>query len=1413
MEGTAASIDTGNLLVGGTSCAMGVDIGSAYVSLAVIDNSGGMIHHDYRRHHGKVVETVSKVIADTPNLGFDRVAKTGDGAAQIQEAGPLLDPAVAILYGARQLYPEVRNVIYVGAGSFYLVMLNEQGEYLKHTANTACASGTGAFLDQQASRLGSTPEELHELAAAAQSCPPVATRCAVFAKTDIIHLQQCGYGQEEIAAGICRGMAESTLDTLLKGKTLIGETVVIGGVARNSAIIKYLTEKLGFPVQVPEHPELVGALGVAVYASAEGQLIVPGWRIRKAATDQSARLRRPALKLERSEYPDFTSFDSWINDDESEITLPTKPRAGTHRVVLGIDIGSTSTKAVAMGPAHEPLITIYRKTAGAPIRATQLLFKGIREAAAKYELDLDIVASGTTGSGRKLIKSILRADLEMNEITAHARAAIHLDPEVDTILEIGGQDSKFTQLEDGVVYNSVMNHVCAAGTGSFIEEQAKRLNISIWDYGDKVLGVAPPRTSDRCTVFMERDLDVLLAQGWSRKEVAASVLYSVCENYLNKVVAGQHIGEHVYFQGATARNKALIAAFEQTLGKRITVSHYCHLTGAYGIALLLLDKFPEHTSFPGLAFADSDVQPQNQTCTFCRNECELTVTDVAGEKVGWGMKCGKEYAETKRVVNKTPNYDLFRLRAKLLKEHAGTDPDQPAFTFGIPNSLTTYSFLPLWAHFLRELGGRLVLTKPTSEETRKRGLHFTQADFCAPVIASHGHVAELAALQPDMIFMPHMIRVRPAKVFSDTHFCPFVQSHPSVIKATNLLNDYDGKVVTPVVRYTNGAQGLADELYDKLKDVISITPRQVRAALQAALAAQSAFESEVKAAGRETLKRLRRDEQMGIVVLGRPYNVNDSGINVDLPRKIAEMGVTVIPMDFLPEGELEERWYNMYWNYGQTIVRTARTVLDSDNLFGILFSNFCCGPDSYLMTYFKEIMNERRKPFLTVQFDAHGADAGYVTRVEAAMESFKSWQPRPRLAPATPRKRRQIDANKTVFFAPMDPLGVRLFAAAFQSEGYQVAILREDEETLDIGYKHTLGGECVPCPSTLGSFIKTVEDRGLKPHQAALFMPTAHGPCRFGQYACLDHLLLKKKGWGDVEIISPSAENSYAGLPGRMRRLMWRGLVCSDVITKMMLKTRPYEKHPGTTDLAAEESVIELIECLQAGGKGLPDKLGNAVDRFRAIETVRQQRPSIGIVGEIYVRNNVFINQNVVGCIEELGGEAIRTSVAEWVQYTAFMHRHKAINDPWNLVQRAKAEMSKHYFAKSEHDLFAIADELIHDRMEPPIEDIIRAGQRYLPVEFEGEAILTIGRTLIYIEEEGVDAVVNVSPTFCMPGTTTSSIFAKIEDEKGVPIICNFYDGSGDPNKVLRPHLHCLTRRQGSKDVSVETDVPRSIST
>ena len=988
---------------------LGIDVGSLFVGMVLTDDEGEIVRREYLRHQGEPLKCVRGLIERFPVAEVRGVVRTGSGGRAVPLPGPCLDSIVAGVEAARRLAPDARNILSIGGGSFSLTQLDEAGHYRRSSINSACASGTGAFLDQQALRLQIPPAELAQCAMCYEGRPPgVATRCAVFAKSDMIHLQQEGFSVEAIAAGLCVGLGASTVDGLLDGRALSGKTLLIGGMARNSVVVGAIREKLGVETVVPDSPELAGAYGAALVARQHGvaEPLPRNWMERLAPAEvsgsASADALRPPLELKLSRYPDFTWHDHWINEDDSEVAI-VAPQRGAVRVALGIDIGSTSTKATVLDERNGVVGWVYRKTAGNPIRAVQLVFKAFREMEKRGGFTLDIRGVGTTGSGRKMIKEVIGADLAMNEITAHARAAVFIDPEVDSIIELGGQDAKFTQLQNGMVYNSVMNYVCAAGTGSFIEEQAHKLGLPLSEYADRAMGQACPRTSDRCTVYMERDLDLLMARGWSKDQIAAAVLHSVRDNYLNKVVGGLHIGDHVYFQGATARNKALVAAFETELQKPIEVSPFCHLTGSLGMSLLARERVAEaerSARFKGLGFADEKVTVDREVCDLCHNLCNLSIIRAGREVVAWGLKCGRDYGEKRMRVRDLSAYEFWKKRAAAWSDGArpAAAPVSPATRVGLLRGLGTYGYYPFWRTFLRELGAEVVYSPPSSEKILHRGGEITTAEYCAPVVMSHGHARALAE-DPgvEYLFVPYMLREPVPDGFTDAHFCCYVQAHPGVLKSIEGLN-LGSRLLAPVVDFNRPEEEQAASLWGAVGGPLRADAAAVRRALRAAKDAQAAFRRQCVELGREALERIEKENALGLVCFGRPYNTTDPGLTLDLPRKVAQMGYHVLYQDMLPfdTAAILPGHRNMYWHYGQKILAAAEYVARSPRLFGVYFTNFMCGPDSYILTYFKEIMGRTGKPYLCLQFDGHGADAGYLTRIEAALESFHSWSKIPR---------------------------------------------------------------------------------------------------------------------------------------------------------------------------------------------------------------------------------------------------------------------------------------------------------------------------------------------------------------------------------------------------------------------------------
>ncbi|MFH0910829.1 MAG: acyl-CoA dehydratase activase, partial [Planctomycetota bacterium] len=999
-----------------TAAYLGIDVGSLYVGLVLLDGKGSVVRKAYRRHQGEPVFVLLEELERLPLETVRAAVRTGSGARELSLEGEYIDAIVAQIEGVRLLVPDARNILSIGGGSFSLTRLDAKGQYRRCTVNSACASGTGAFLDQQALRLEIPPQELADRAMGYGGIvPAVATRCAVFAKSDMIHLQQEGYGTDAIAAGLCAGLGRSTVDGLLGGHGLQGKTAVIGGVALNRVVVVAVREKLGCETVVPEDPQLAAALGAALYARSRGAtrpVRLEALRVEPGAGRERAGFLRPPLELRLSEYPAFRYHDYYRDEHDSEVAL-LEERTGRIPVLLGIDIGSTSTKAALLDPDRRMVAWVYRKTAGDPIGAVQKVFRALRDLARRAGIRWDVRGAGTTGSGRKMVRAVIGADLALNEITAHARAAVFLDPEVDTILELGGQDAKFTQLQDGVVYNSVMNYVCAAGTGSFIEEQAVKLGLPIEAYADFALGVECPMTSDRCTVYMERDLDLLLARGWSKRAVAASVLHSVRDNYLNKVVGGLYLGNHVCFQGATARNRALVAAFEAELGLPIRVSPYCHITGALGMCLLLLERFQGPTAFRGLEFADERVVVEHETCELCRNRCGLSLIRTSGPTVAWGLKCGRDYESRRPLERRAPGFEYLRRREHAWRHGPDGRPDRPRPAapaanrprVGIPRMLGTYGTFPLWRTFFETLGCDPVLSPPSSEAILRAGTALATAEYCAPVFMAFGHAAHLLEKGGvDYLFVPHMVRADNPHGFTDAHFCCYLQAHPGVLRSLEGL-DLSGRLLAPVVQLQKSVDYMTDRLEETVGAALGKSREEIRSAYVASRRALSVFEAEALPRGAEGLEAVERAGALGIVLVGRPYNTLDAGMALDLPRKIAEMGYTVLfldqlPLDFRPV--LEGGHRNMYWHYGQKILAAAEYIARHDRLFGVFFTNFMCGPDSYILTYFKEIMARARKPYIVLQFDGHGADAGYLTRIEAALESFHAWKgvPRPEATPA-----------------------------------------------------------------------------------------------------------------------------------------------------------------------------------------------------------------------------------------------------------------------------------------------------------------------------------------------------------------------------------------------------------------------------
>lgn len=1365
----------------------GIDVGTTFLTVYSFDDGAVALR---KRHGGRIYESIKgffNEIGDNSKITF-----TGKGAKEIAKrlGVEYIEESTAIAKAVEKthlLTEGYGKIVDIGGSSLALYTIKD-GRITDIVKNALCAAGTGLFLEEQAERLNLDLEKMGELNI--ENPPMVASRCTVFAKSDLIHHQQEGRSKDEMWAGLCKSLAVSAMNTLFRGEEFQGKIILIGGVSLNKEVVKWF--RLNYPKIkwiIPKHAEAFVAQGASYIPG----VLKEEMDLNKKETFEAVK-KMPALSLIKSKYPVFAMPE--IDSDDNEIRIH-RDISEHKTIAIGMDIGSTSTKIVALSSIdRQPVFDIYRKTGGDPITAARKLFKVI------YRLidgkGIRVSSFGTTGSGRKLVGEIFGADSIVNEITAHGTGTGTYYPEVETIFEIGGQDAKYIRLENGFVADVNMNYVCAAGTGSFVEEQARKLGYSLYDISRATENVAPPVTSDRCTVFMEQDLRAILKQGFSKQEALASVLYSVIQNYLTRVVGNRAVSRNkVFFQGATARNKGLVAAFENLLGVEVVVSPYCHVMGCIGAAICAEDDIifsKKRSEFIGEKAIAVEVESRKEICDLCTNVCRINfIKRSDGKEFSWGYMCGRDPEETHR--KDIAQYSAFRDRGRIFfnkNEVEGKVKDN----IYIINSLTNHTYYPMWQKFFNILGYNTVLSSPsTTRLIKEHSTKLATGDFCFPVKVAIGHTVEVLE-KGNLIFQPHFIADKDNLSTAISYYCPYVESNPSVIRSAIERSPYKNKkYISPVIDFRMKLEKNALNIYNEMKDIPGIDKKHVTNAFKEAYAYWQSLVGRMTDRGEQLLKEKLATGKPVFVIVGRPYNIHDKGVNLGIPETIASMGYDVIPIDMLKldAAPLDKtNYFNMFWNYGQKIITAMKRIRATENLFPIYFSNFNCGPDSFLLTYAEEEM--KGKPMLILELDEHDSDGGYLTRIEAFLDVVKGFRRKNKVEPAKTAmpdiylSSRKADLNGKVWIPPMHNPASRIVAASFRACGYESQSLDiEDREALTLGKKYLRGGECLPMTLTLGAMLKVAQKDKSRRH--IIFMPTAEGPCRFGQYNLLEQQVFYNEGY-NIEIMSPSSINSYQGMSDELRKYMWHAIMAGDIILKMLCKVRPYEINKGDSDALFERSVTEMEACIEA--KKDPLALMKKIsERFSQIPKHKDRKPLVGIIGEIYVRCNSYANGDVIGVVEKNGGEAWLSPMHEWILYTAYIQSHIAKNFKFSLVEAGESLLKNLFLFKTERDYYKAAGALLHDRHEPEVKDVVEEGRKYLPIEFVGEALLTLGRTILFARQ-GADMVVNAAPFGCMPGTITSSILLELKDSCNIPIISQFYDGDLDINDKVAALLKTI---------------------
>lgn len=1363
---------------------VGIDIGSVSVNLAAIDESGNVAIERYMRHMGRPVDAAKNAVAELiKDNSIDFIATTGTGAKNFASivGGSFVNEIVALATGFSHLYPHIGSVIDIGGEDSKFIIFEKSGKNKRlrvkdFSMNALCAAGTGSFLDQQASRLCFTIEEFSEIALKAANVPRIAGRCTVFAKSDMIHLQQIATPDYEIVAGLCYALARNFKSNITKGKEIKNPVAFIGGVAANAGMKRAISDvfvlKNGELI-VPEHFTSMGAIG-AIYA----------------VLDEPS-LKRTFLGLDGlKDYMLQERFHEAheplnISEENLNISYDLKSISERTRAYLGLDVGSISTNLVVINEEKDVLAKRYLMTEGRPLDAVK---KGLAEIGEEIGEKVEIIGAGTTGSGRYLTSDFIGADIVRNEITAQAEAAINMDGRVDTIFEIGGQDSKYISIDNGVIVDFEMNKACAAGTGSFLEEQSEKLGISIKEeFGILALASkAPVKMGERCTVFIESDLVHHQQRGVRTDDLVSGLSYSIVTNYLNKVVGDRKIGDRIFFQGGTAFNKGVVAAFENVLKKPVKVPSHHDITGAIGVAILAMkERNWKKSNFKGFDLSKREYEVDTFECKGCENLCEIRKVTVEDETpLYYGSRCEKY--DVKRNVGKRHATDLFKVRDDLL--HGIYDKKVDGELIGIPKMLNICDFLPFWRAFLTELGFSIVISDVTNKKIIKDGVESIIVESCFPIKLAHGHILNLINKGVKRIFLPSVINLKSISDHtSNTFSCPYAQSIPYTVKASIDFDAAGVKLDSPVV-YFGGSKENTLKTLKSFGKGIHKTGKEVEKAFDIAMETQNSFYGRCIDEGAKMLSALDKHEK-AMVIIGRPYNSTDPGANLNIHKKLMDLGVIPVPLDMLPimdGAEKDEDLKDMYWGYGQKILRAAKLVRERDNFYGIYVTNFGCGPDSFIMHFFKKIM--KGKPFLQLEIDEHSADAGVITRLEAFLDSIKNAKHETKTEKKVLPKFEISGKKRKIYIPYMSDHSVTL-SSTFRACGVETDVMDEsDEEAMSLGRKNTSGKECYPCILTTGDMLKTAGRPSFDPEKSAFFMPTGGGPCRFGQYHRFHRMVLDEMGYEEVPIYAPNQDHRLYDeldmLGSKFKRLAWRSILATDLIIKMLHEIRPYEEIKGDADKVYKDALVHISQSIEKGGKDIFDVLENAIDNLLKIKKVKTEKPLVGIVGEIYIRSNRFSNNDLVRKVEEFGGVAWLASIAEWITYVNYINKKKSLKKG-NIPNMMNFLITGYIQEKDEHRIEKIFAKNLRYGKEPKMRDIIRKASPYVHVSFEGEAILSVGKAVDFIHR-GVSGIINAMPFTCMPGTVSSAIMKLIQKKYNVPIINLAYDGQGVSNVATR---------------------------
>ncbi len=1355
---------------------IGFDIGSTTIKLVVLNDDNKLIYNEYKRHLSDIKSTMTKMVINSYEaLGNIpcKICITGSGGISVSKwlDIPFEQEVISCSKAVKELIPQTDVAVELGGEDAKITYFRGS---MDQRMNGSCAGGTGAFIDQMASLLDTDAGGLNELAKGYQIIYPIASRCGVFAKTDIQPLLNDGARKEDIAASIFQAVVNQTIGGLAQGRPIKGNVALLGGpLYFLSELGKRFKETLGLKDEnliLPDNSQLFPAIGAA-YLSYKGQIryledILNKIKDIKNIKDEDVN-RLPPLFNNKEEYDDFIKRHNTTSVKKQNL----EDYKG--KTFLGIDSGSTTVKLVLIGDKGELLYHYYDNNHGDPLSH---LIARIKEIYSKLNKEAEIAYSAVTGYGEAFIKAALRIDLGEIETLCHYRAADYFLPGVDFIIDIGGQDMKCMRIKNGTIDNILLNEACSSGCGSFIEGFASSLKMSVEDFATAAtIAKEPVDLGSKCTVFMNSRVKQAQKEGANSNDISAGLSYSVVKNALYKVIKlrdKEDLGQRIVVSGGTFLNDGVLRCFELLSGRQVIRPDISGIMGAFGAALIARERYYENVNeFDNktrlLSLKDLENLSVKKTftrCKGCGNNCLLTVNVFSNkDKFISGNRCENGLGNKKKSDEKAINLYKYKYRRvfnykPLAYEKAGRG------VIGIPRVLGIYENYPLWFTLLTNLGFRVELSRSSSKKLYERGLDTIPAEsVCYPAKIAHGHVLDLIDRGIKTIFFPSVFYEKQEYKDVDNHYnCPIVISYGEVLKNNiDQIQDEDIEFINPFISLDNEdllARRIVESFTKYKLNII-----EVKYALSLAIKEQKAYQDDIRKVGKKAINYLNQRGKKGIVLCGKPYHV-DPEINHGIPELINSLGFAVLSEDSV--SDLSELKGDLrivdQWAYNSRIYRAAQSVIDESNLELLQLNSFGCGLDSITSDQLAVMLASAGKMYTLIKID-EGKNLGAAKiRIRSLKAAIRDRSKNKYIAekhdlgsgyPIFDRRRKQTD---TILAPQMSPIHFELVEEAARASGYKLEVLQPNNDDTNVGLKYVNNDVCYPAILIVGQIIRALQSGKYDPDTTSIILTQTGGGCRATNYIPFLELALKQAGFENVSIISLNIvglgkQPGFVYTPNLVNRLI-QAIIYGDLFMKVLYRTRPYEKVPGSALNLYYKWNEKAKIILTRGNKHIFDKsIKDIIYEFDNLEINDINKPKVAVVGEIFAKYHPIANDNIITSIEKSGAEVVMPDLIDFFYYSLYNADFK---NKYLAGSRIKKQASKvainylDYYRRSTIEGLSLSNRFTPPR---PIDELASLGSQILSIgNHTGEGWLIPAEMLEYLEQ-GIDNILCIQPLGCLP--------------------------------------------------------------